>query len=72
MIDFISATISGCKDTINFSYLVLESENIKYNRTYYAIDGCEEMQLIIMHNTGEIRLKGSVPYFFQGNNWLIR
>ncbi len=28
MIDFISATISGCKDTINYSHLVLESENI--------------------------------------------
>ena len=69
MIDFISATISGCKDTINFSHLVLESENIKYNRTYYAIDGCEEMQLIIIRNTGDIRLKGSVPYFFQGNNF---
>ena len=69
MIDFISATISVCKDTINFSHLVLESENIKYNRSYYAIDGCEEMQLIIIHNTGDIRLKGSVPYYYQGNNF---
>ena len=71
MIDFISATISGCKDTINFSHLVLEGENIKYNRTYYAIEGCEEMKIIIMHNTGDIRLKGSVPYFFQGNNFTL-
>lgn len=69
MIDFISATISGCKDTINFSNLVLVSESFKYKRTYYAINGCEEMQLIIIHNTGDIRLRGSVPYFFQGNNF---
>ena len=69
MIDFISTTISGCKGTINYSHLVLECENKKYNRTYYAIDGCEEMKIIIMHNTGDIRLKGSVPYFFQGNNF---
>lgn len=69
MIDFVSATISGCKDTINFSHLVLVSESFKYNRTYYAIDGCEEMQLIIIHNTGDIRLKGSVPYYYQGNNF---
>ena len=69
MIDFISATISGYKDTINNSHLVPVTESIKYNRTYYAIDGCEEMQLIILHKTGDIRLKGSVPYFFQGNNF---
>lgn len=69
MIDFVSATISGCKDTINFSHLVLVSESFKYNRTYYAIDGCEEMQLIIIRNTGDIRLKGSVPYYYQGNNF---
>ena len=69
MIDFVSATISGCKDTINFSHLVLVNENFKYNRTYYAIDGCEEMQIIMVHSTGDIRLKGSVPYFFQGNNF---
>ena len=69
MIDFVSTTISGCKGTLNFSHLVLESENKKYNRTYYAIDGCEEMKIVIMHNTGDIRLKGSVPYFFLGNNF---
>ena len=69
MIDFISATISGCKGALNYSHLVLESENKKYNSTYYAIDGCEEMKIVIKHNTGEIRLKGSVPYFFQGNNF---
>lgn len=69
MIDFISATIPLCKDTIIFSHLVLESENNKYNRTYYIIDGCEEMKIIYLHNTEEIKLKGSVPYFFQGNNF---
>lgn len=69
MIDFISTTISGCKDTINYSHLELECENKKFNRTYYAIKGCEDMKIIIMHNTGDIRLKGSVPYFFQGNNF---
>ena len=69
MIDFISATISDCKGIINSPHLVLESIHNKYNRTYYAIDGCEEMKLIIMHNTGQIRLKGSVPYFLQGNNF---
>lgn len=69
MIDYISATISECKDTINFSNLVLESENTKYNRTYYAINGCEEMKITIIHNTGEIRLQGSVPYYFQGHNF---
>lgn len=69
MIDYIKATISGCKDTINTSHLVLESEINKYNRTYYAIEGCEEMKIIILHNTGEIRLEGSVPYYWQGNNF---
>ena len=69
MIDFIRTTISGCKDTIKLSHLVLESENNKYNRTYYVIEGCKEMKIIILHNTGEIRLQGSVPYYFQGNNF---
>lgn len=69
MIDFISTTISGCKDTINFAHLTLEGENKRYNRTYYTIEGCEKMQIVIKHNTGEIMLKGSVPYFFQGHNF---
>ena len=69
MIDFISTTISDCKGTINFSNLTLECENNKYQRSYYTIDGCEEMKIIIMHNTGDVKLKGSVPYFFQGNNF---
>jgi hypothetical protein len=69
MIDFISATIFGCKGTINFSHLQLENQSSKYNREIYAIKGCEDMKIVILNNTDGIRLKGSVPYFFQGNNF---
>lgn len=69
MIDFISATIFGCKGTINFTHLQLENQSSKYNSETYAVKGCEDMKIVFLHNTGGVRLKGSVPYFFQGNNY---
>lgn len=69
MIDYISTTIFGCKGTINFSHLQLENQSSKYNSETYAVKGCEDMKIVFLHNTGGVRLKGSVPYFFQGNNY---
>lgn len=69
MIDYISTTIFGCKDTINFSHLQLENKSSKFNNETYSIKGYKNMKIVISHNIGSITLKGSIPYYWQGNNF---
>ena len=70
MLDFISTDMEfECKD-IKFlaHYLKLEAQYSSGWQKYY-LDGCEKMAIWIKPVYHLLRIEGSVPYFWQGNNF---
>lgn len=69
MIDYIDITKHlEYKDTINLMHLQLEA-SYSSNWNKYFIKGCRQLEIWINPILAQIRIKGSVPYFFQGHNF---
>lgn len=69
MIDYIDITKHlKSKDTINLTHLQLEA-SYSTNWTKYSIKGCRYLEVWINPNLAQIKIKGSIPYFFQGHNF---
>lgn len=71
MIDYIDITKHfENKVTINFAHLQLEAT---YNSGWkkYVLKGCTHLEVWINQQLSLVRIKGSIPYFFQGHNFIF-
>ena len=71
MIDYIDITkYFENKVTINFAHLQLEAT---YNSGWkkYVLKGCTHLEVWINQQLSLVRIKGSIPYFFQGHNFIF-
>ena len=70
MIDYISTTTTsfGCKGTQILPHLGNPAAIFDTGWRKYYLQGCERLAVWIHPNLG-LRLEGSVPYFWQGNNF---
>lgn len=69
MIDYIDITKHfENKVTINFAHLQLESTYSTGWEKYY-LTGCARLEVWIKQYPYIVRIKGSIPYFFQGHNF---
>ncbi|EFA97145.1 hypothetical protein [Hoylesella timonensis] len=69
MIDYISTTTSfSGKDNIFYTHLQLEAV---YNSGWrkYHLEGCEKLSVRINPSLRMMKLEGSIPYYWQGNNF---
>ncbi len=57
------------KDNINWDSLHHKGTSTQYNREYYSLEGCKELDIIHIPNINTIVLKGSPAYYWQGHNW---
>lgn len=69
MIDYISATTTfDCKGTIFFQNMTLKGI-FTSGWEFYSVDGCEQLTVRLHRQYGILQLKGSIPYYWQGNNF---
>lgn len=69
MIDFISATTTfDCKGTI-FFHNMTQKAYFTSGWELYSVDGCEQLAVRLHRKYGILQLKGSIPYYWQGNNF---
>lgn len=69
MIDYISTTTSfSGKDNTFLTHLQLEAVYNSGWRKYY-IEGCEKLSVRINPSLRMMKLEGSIPYYWQGNNF---
>ncbi len=66
--DFLEATKSLDKDKICLGYLDHEaSYSSGWNKFIY--EGCKAVEILINQEAGRMKLRGSIPYFFTGQNF---
>ena len=69
MIDYLSATLFECKDTPNFGHLQMESKQFSSGWEIFSLQGCEKLKIWWKPQLQMLRLDGSIPYYWQGNNF---
>lgn len=57
------------KDTPNLSNLQMSGVDYERGVEYFKIDGCERLAVSWSEQARILRLKGSLPYYFQGHNF---
>lgn len=69
MIDYISATLFNCKDSINFTHLGTPEASFSSGWVKYYLEGCERLSVYINGQNDMMRIQGSIPYFAKGHNF---
>ena len=69
MIDYLSATLFECKDTPNFGHLQMESKQFSSGWEIFSLQGCEKLKIWWKPQLQMLRLDGSIPYCWQGNDF---
>lgn len=70
MIDYISATLYDCKDTPNLWHLQKEAVYSSGWEKFFLC-GCDRLSVYWHPIHRMIRIDGSIPYYWQGNNYLF-
>lgn len=69
MIDYISATTTfDCKGTIFFQNMTPKG-SFTSGWELFSVDGCERLTVRVHPQYGLLQLNGSIPYYWQGNNF---
>ena len=69
MKDYIEITKHLCKDKPNINNLEIISNNFKTGNSYYNIKGVTKMTVIHNEENNLLKIKGSIPYFVNGQNF---
>lgn len=67
--DYIEASIFTHKDNINLSDLSYYNINNKGISTFFDMEEHKEIKIIYNEPTKELKLKGSLPYYIEGQNF---
>ena len=70
MIDYISATLYDCKVTPNLWHLQKEAVYSSGWEKFFLC-GCDRLSVYWHPIHRMIRIDGSIPYYWQGNNYLF-
>lgn len=72
MIDYIDITKHlDYKDNINWGHLKEEVRYIETNAIRYSLNGCKMLEIWYYPISANLRLKGSIMYYYQGHNFIF-